>query len=45
MVKLLKLSLVLVAGAVLAGCASTPAQIQFEQPNLSFTQVAQNPEA
>lgn len=45
MVKLLKLSLVLVAGAVLAGCASTPAQIQFEQPNLSFTQVAQNPSA
>ncbi len=43
--KLLKLTFVLMGGALLAACASTPKQIDFDKPNLNFTKVAQNPEA
>ena len=43
--KFLKLSCVLLGSAWLAACSTTPEQIAFEEPNLSFTRVAQNPEA
>ncbi|GAA4365388.1 Slp family lipoprotein [Kangiella marina] len=43
--KLLKLTLSMFGGALLVACASTPQQIAFDEPNLDFTRVAQNPEA
>lgn len=45
MSKVVKLFSVLMGSALLAACASAPEQIAFEQPNLNFTQVAQNPAA
>ncbi|AOE50022.1 Slp family lipoprotein [Kangiella sediminilitoris] len=41
---LFKVSLVLLSAGMLFACASTPQQITFEQENIPFTQVAQNPE-
>lgn len=42
---IIKFTSVMLGGVLLAACATTPDPITFEQPNLNFTRVAQDPDS